>query len=407
MNAFILWSQIERRKILSRQDQYATIHNAEISKMLGKKWKTELSDKDREPFIQEAERLRLAHMKEYPDYKYRPRSKKHGQNKASTSTSSSTSGVSSKSSSGLSSRSLEQKRYEDKTVQLRTSKFKVGAFSQKNIDHSRFGMRLVIDSKFKATLRQHNSQNQFTSVSKFSTTNNAAAYQRSYSYDSFQMVPSSPSCTSDSGLTSDQDLGPVSSPPTSVVTDTPIKTDGEASSTEGGSWENSDALEFFDLFADQNNENASATANGNSSSITSNVIKLEPGDESATAEAAAMDLDNNQDLLMDDIRDLLYGNNANNIDNCIQSLVDGSTNFVESVSSAPAASTASQMVTSQAGGLNMVGGQVVNHKFQPQTQQEVVSTTLSLDHHDDSSTDLFPDLGTIEDNSIEPLIATY
>ncbi len=76
MNAFILWSQIERRKILANQDQYATIHNAEISKLLGKKWKNELTDKDRQPFILQAERLRLDHMKEHPDYKYRPRSKK-------------------------------------------------------------------------------------------------------------------------------------------------------------------------------------------------------------------------------------------------------------------------------------------------------------------------------------------
>ena len=76
MNAFILWSQIERRKILSNQNQYSSnIHNAEISKMLGKRWKNDLTDKDREPFILEAERLRLLHMKEHPDYKYRPRRK--------------------------------------------------------------------------------------------------------------------------------------------------------------------------------------------------------------------------------------------------------------------------------------------------------------------------------------------
>ena len=71
MNSFILWSQIERRKILSNQNQDSLIHHAEISKMLGKRWKNDLTDKDRKPFILEAERLRLLHMKEYPDYKYR------------------------------------------------------------------------------------------------------------------------------------------------------------------------------------------------------------------------------------------------------------------------------------------------------------------------------------------------
>lgn len=69
MNAFMVWSQIERRKICELQPD---MHNAEISKKLGMLWKT-LSDDQRKPFIEEAERLRLMHLKEYPDYKYRPR----------------------------------------------------------------------------------------------------------------------------------------------------------------------------------------------------------------------------------------------------------------------------------------------------------------------------------------------
>jgi len=69
MNAFMVWSQIERRKICELQPD---MHNAEISKKLGMLWKT-LSDEQRKPFIEEAERLRLMHLKEYPDYKYRPR----------------------------------------------------------------------------------------------------------------------------------------------------------------------------------------------------------------------------------------------------------------------------------------------------------------------------------------------
>ncbi|XP_046365064.1 transcription factor SOX-11-like [Haliotis rufescens] len=71
MNAFMVWSQIERRKISEVSPE---MHNAEISKRLGKRWKT-LSDEERQPYIEEAERLRVLHMQEYPDYKYRPRKK--------------------------------------------------------------------------------------------------------------------------------------------------------------------------------------------------------------------------------------------------------------------------------------------------------------------------------------------
>jgi len=74
MNAFMVWSQIERRKICEQQPD---MHNAEISKRLGKHWKT-LTEEERQPFVDEAERLRLLHMQQYPDYKYRPRKKAKG-----------------------------------------------------------------------------------------------------------------------------------------------------------------------------------------------------------------------------------------------------------------------------------------------------------------------------------------
>ncbi|XP_060523616.1 transcription factor sem-2-like [Cylas formicarius] len=71
MNAFMVWSQIERRKICEVSPD---MHNAEISKNLGVRWR-QLNDEQRKPFIDEADRLRQLHQKEYPDYKYRPRKK--------------------------------------------------------------------------------------------------------------------------------------------------------------------------------------------------------------------------------------------------------------------------------------------------------------------------------------------
>ncbi|XP_068146118.1 putative transcription factor SOX-14 [Drosophila tropicalis] len=71
MNPFMVWSQMERRKICERTPD---LHNAEISKELGRRWRL-LSKEDKQPYQVEAEKLRKLHNIEYPNYKYRPQKK--------------------------------------------------------------------------------------------------------------------------------------------------------------------------------------------------------------------------------------------------------------------------------------------------------------------------------------------
>lgn len=72
MNAFMVWSRTERRKLALK---YPNMLNCEISKLLGAEW-SRMNEDEKSPYVQESKRLRTIHSQKYPDYSYKPRRRK-------------------------------------------------------------------------------------------------------------------------------------------------------------------------------------------------------------------------------------------------------------------------------------------------------------------------------------------
>jgi hypothetical protein len=89
MNAFMVWAQAARKNLTTN---LSVVNNAQLSKTLGKLWKSvflknskilfiisilfrSLPQEQRRPFVEEAERIREQHKRDYPEYRYQPKRK--------------------------------------------------------------------------------------------------------------------------------------------------------------------------------------------------------------------------------------------------------------------------------------------------------------------------------------------
>ena len=72
LNSFMLWAQKQRQRIAMNNPQ---MPNSEISKKLGAEWRN-LSESDKDPFIEEAKKLKRQHEIDHPNYRFVQRRKR-------------------------------------------------------------------------------------------------------------------------------------------------------------------------------------------------------------------------------------------------------------------------------------------------------------------------------------------